>query len=139
MNKNYRLSQSYSGNIGEEGQSPNLQRYHTNGSRYSSIHDNAFNASRRDSLRSMSYQSTIESAELPYEPEATPLPKMQMFVVFLILVSEPLTSTVLFPFIYFMVCRSLDSCFYKTFISYCIRSKISFLLKMKKKLVLMQA
>ncbi|KAI8376737.1 major facilitator superfamily domain-containing protein [Choanephora cucurbitarum] len=103
MNKNYRLSQSYSGNIGEEDQSPNLQRYHTNGSRYSSIQDNAFNASRRDSLRSMSYQSTIESAELPYEPEATPLPKMQMFVVFLILVSEPLTSTVLFPFIYFMV------------------------------------
>jgi hypothetical protein len=33
----------------------------------------------------------------------TPLPKLQMLIVSIILFSEPLTSTILFPFIYFMV------------------------------------
>lgn len=33
----------------------------------------------------------------------TPLPKVQMLVISILLFSEPLTSTILFPFIYFMV------------------------------------
>ena len=37
------------------------------------------------------------------EDKITPLPKVQMFVIAIILFSEPLTSTILFPFIYFMV------------------------------------
>lgn len=35
--------------------------------------------------------------------KATPLPKVQMAVLAIILFSEPLTSSILFPFIYFMV------------------------------------
>lgn len=35
--------------------------------------------------------------------KATPLPKLQMFVISVLLFSEPLTSTILFPFIYSMV------------------------------------
>lgn len=35
--------------------------------------------------------------------KVTPLPKVQMFVIAIILFSEPLTSTILFPFIYYMV------------------------------------
>jgi hypothetical protein len=37
------------------------------------------------------------------EDAITPLPKLQMLIVSIILLSEPLTSTILFPFIYFMV------------------------------------
>ncbi|RCH80379.1 hypothetical protein CU098_008365, partial [Rhizopus stolonifer] len=36
-------------------------------------------------------------------PEPTPLPKLQMLIVAILLFSEPLTSTILFPFIYFML------------------------------------
>ncbi|GAA5798147.1 hypothetical protein HPULCUR_003547 [Helicostylum pulchrum] len=35
--------------------------------------------------------------------KATPLPKLQMFVISVLLFSEPLTSTILFPFIYSML------------------------------------
>ncbi|KAI9319787.1 major facilitator superfamily domain-containing protein [Dichotomocladium elegans] len=37
------------------------------------------------------------------DPAPTPLPRLQMFILCIILLSEPLTSTVLFPFIYFML------------------------------------
>ncbi|KAI9272620.1 major facilitator superfamily domain-containing protein [Phascolomyces articulosus] len=37
------------------------------------------------------------------DDEPTPLPRLQMFIVCIILFSEPLTSTILFPFIYFML------------------------------------
>ena len=37
------------------------------------------------------------------DDEPTPLPKMQMFIICIILFSEPMTSTILLPFIYFMV------------------------------------
>lgn len=40
------------------------------------------------------------------EEMITPLPKLQMLIVSIILFSEPLTSTILFPFIYFMVRKS---------------------------------
>lgn len=40
-----------------------------------------------------------------YDVEPTPLPKVQIFIICIILFSEPLTSTILFPFIYFMVRR----------------------------------
>jgi hypothetical protein len=40
------------------------------------------------------------------EEAITPLPKLQMLIVSIILFSEPLTSTILFPFIYFMVSRT---------------------------------
>ncbi|KAI9028351.1 major facilitator superfamily domain-containing protein, partial [Phycomyces nitens] len=35
--------------------------------------------------------------------EYTPLPKMQMLILTIILISEPMTSAILFPFIYFMI------------------------------------
>jgi hypothetical protein len=35
--------------------------------------------------------------------QATPLPKLQMFIISIMLFSDPLTSTILLPFIYFMV------------------------------------
>ncbi|GAN02943.1 member of major facilitator superfamily multidrug-resistance, DHA1 sub-family [Mucor ambiguus] len=37
----------------------------------------------------------------------TPLPKLQMLVISILLFSEPLTSTILFPFIYFMTWNKL--------------------------------
>ncbi|EPB87675.1 hypothetical protein HMPREF1544_05558 [Mucor circinelloides 1006PhL] len=37
------------------------------------------------------------------EDAITPLPKVQMLVISILLFSEPLTSTILFPFIYFMI------------------------------------
>lgn len=37
------------------------------------------------------------------DDKVTPLPKVQMFVISVLLFSEPLTSTILFPFIYSMV------------------------------------
>ncbi|GJJ76945.1 hypothetical protein EMPS_09304 [Entomortierella parvispora] len=36
-------------------------------------------------------------------PEITPLPKIPLFVLSVVIFSEPLTSTILFPFVYFMV------------------------------------
>ena len=46
-----------------------------------------------------------EATTTPYDDddEPTPLPKMQMFIICIILFSEPMTSTILLPFIYFMV------------------------------------
>lgn len=35
----------------------------------------------------------------PVEPKRTPLPKFQLFIVFLIQFSEPVTSTVIYPFV----------------------------------------
>ncbi|KAI8364770.1 major facilitator superfamily domain-containing protein [Radiomyces spectabilis] len=43
------------------------------------------------------------SSSIPHSSKPTPLPKLQMFVICTLLFSEPLTSTVLFPFIYFML------------------------------------
>ncbi|ORZ11183.1 major facilitator superfamily domain-containing protein [Absidia repens] len=42
-----------------------------------------------------------ESLAGPHTP--TPLPKMQMFIVSVMLFSDPLTSTIILPFIYFML------------------------------------
>lgn len=44
-----------------------------------------------------------ESVYTQNDDSPTPLPKMQMFIICIILFSEPLTSTILLPFIYFMV------------------------------------
>jgi len=38
-----------------------------------------------------------------FSPEPTPLPKIPLFVLSVVIFSEPLTSTILFPFVYFMV------------------------------------
>ncbi|KAF8930187.1 hypothetical protein BGZ58_008395 [Dissophora ornata] len=35
--------------------------------------------------------------------KVTPLPKIPLFVLSVVIFSEPLTSTILFPFVYFMV------------------------------------
>jgi hypothetical protein len=40
------------------------------------------------------------------DDKITPLPKVQMLVISILLFSEPLTSTILFPFIYFMASTS---------------------------------
>ncbi|KAF9116057.1 hypothetical protein BGX27_005086 [Mortierella sp. AM989] len=39
--------------------------------------------------------------------EPTPLPKIPLFVLSIVIFSEPLTSTILFPFVYFMFCTSI--------------------------------
>lgn len=51
--------------------------------------------------------SSIHHPPTPVTP--TPLPKIPLFVLGVVIFSEPLTSTILFPFIYFMVtlCPSL--------------------------------
>ncbi|KAI9484028.1 MAG: major facilitator superfamily domain-containing protein [Benjaminiella poitrasii] len=50
------------------------------------------------------YPSDNEENYCHQEEEiVTPLPKLQMLVISIILFSEPLTSTILFPFIYFML------------------------------------
>lgn len=43
------------------------------------------------------------SSDYYHDEQTTPLPKIQMLVISILLFSEPLTSTILFPFIYFMV------------------------------------
>ncbi|KAI7852069.1 major facilitator superfamily domain-containing protein [Circinella umbellata] len=50
-----------------------------------------------------SYHNYDPEATAAYDDEPTPLPKMQMFIVCIILFSEPMTSTILLPFIYFML------------------------------------
>jgi hypothetical protein len=45
--------------------------------------------------------SSIHYPPTPITP--TPLPKIPLFVLGVVIFSEPLTSTILFPFIYFMV------------------------------------
>ncbi|KAI9250000.1 major facilitator superfamily domain-containing protein [Sporodiniella umbellata] len=57
------------------------------------------NLSSRSHTRS--YQSIEEAGET--EPVVTPLPKLQLLIVSIVLLSEPLTSTILLPFIYFML------------------------------------
>ncbi|KAI8601236.1 major facilitator superfamily domain-containing protein [Dissophora ornata] len=39
--------------------------------------------------------------------KVTPLPKIPLFVLSVVIFSEPLTSTILFPFVYFMFCTSI--------------------------------
>lgn len=51
---------------------------------------------------STSYGSTTDS-DSSHDDYETPLPKMQMLVITIILLCEPLTSTILLPFIYNMV------------------------------------
>ncbi|KAG2208014.1 hypothetical protein INT46_010750 [Mucor plumbeus] len=43
------------------------------------------------------------SSDYYHDEQTTPLPKIQMLVISILLFSEPLTSTILFPFIYFMI------------------------------------
>lgn len=72
--------------------------------------------------------------------KATPLPKVQMAVLAIILFSEPLTSSILFPFIYFMVGNSRKHrCYQYLYMCYIRRLKIFISLMMKKTLVDMQA
>ncbi|KAI7828538.1 major facilitator superfamily domain-containing protein [Gamsiella multidivaricata] len=39
----------------------------------------------------------------PQKPTPTPLPRVPLFVLSIVIFSDPLTSTILFPFVYFMV------------------------------------
>lgn len=52
--------------------------------------------------------SSIHYPPTPVTP--TPLPKIPLFVLGVVIFSEPLTSTILFPFIYFMVTLSSSLC-----------------------------
>ncbi|KAG0164328.1 hypothetical protein DFQ30_010131 [Apophysomyces sp. BC1015] len=47
--------------------------------------------------------SINESDSRTFDIAPTPLPKLQMLVIGIVLLSDPLTSTILFPFIYFMI------------------------------------
>ncbi|KAG0164604.1 hypothetical protein DFQ28_009172 [Apophysomyces sp. BC1034] len=47
--------------------------------------------------------TTRENEGHPLDIPPTPLPKIQMLVIGIVLFSDPLTSTILFPFIYFMI------------------------------------
>ncbi|KAL0143609.1 major facilitator superfamily domain-containing protein [Mucor lusitanicus] len=48
-------------------------------------------------------QYSIDNESQDDDDAVTPLPKVQMLVISILLFSEPLTSTILFPFIYFMI------------------------------------
>ncbi|KAI9027375.1 major facilitator superfamily domain-containing protein [Phycomyces nitens] len=51
----------------------------------------------------LSVYEDSEYGALTVEPPPTPLPRLQILVISIVLFSEPLTSTILFPFIYFMI------------------------------------
>ena len=56
-------------------------------------------------------QEDVSSIHYPPTPVTpTPLPKIPLFVLGVVIFSEPLTSTILFPFIYFMVMLSFSLC-----------------------------
>ncbi|KAL9548680.1 hypothetical protein MBANPS3_005568 [Mucor bainieri] len=65
-----------------------------------------------DDARSFDQYSTDNESQDDDEEEdddaVTPLPKLQMLVISILLFSEPLTSTILFPFIYFMYCAAAN-------------------------------
>ncbi|OAD78155.1 hypothetical protein PHYBLDRAFT_140257 [Phycomyces blakesleeanus NRRL 1555(-)] len=80
---------------------------HSINSNYSgSPHDSSAVEPRPRKMSKASLTSVFEDTEyngLSVEPTPTPLPRLQMFIISIILFSEPLTSTILFPFIYFMI------------------------------------
>ncbi|KAG1058143.1 hypothetical protein G6F43_000087 [Rhizopus delemar] len=67
-----------------------------------STHESFIEARRKSHHSSICYDS-IEAEAQQGDNQITPLPKLQMFIIAIILFSEPLTSTILFPFIYFML------------------------------------
>ncbi|CAO3669583.1 unnamed protein product [Rhizopus stolonifer] len=88
------LSRSYTDSIlGDNGSTLSRQSTADSGTRP---------GSRRKSHHSGLYYSSLEDTEQEETP-VTPLPKLQMFIISIVLLSEPLTSTILFPFIYFML------------------------------------
>lgn len=70
--------------------------HHTNVSSLKQPDIEGYSFSDNDSFDQDSYDGY-------HDEQATPLPKVQMLVISILLLSEPLTSTILFPFIYFMV------------------------------------
>lgn len=48
-----------------------------------------------------------DSSRPPTPQEPTPLPKLPLFVLSIVIFTEPVTSTILFPFVYFMVRAAL--------------------------------
>ncbi|KAF9318726.1 hypothetical protein BG003_010654 [Podila horticola] len=59
----------------------------------------------QDQLMYDPYDTCDNNNNVPTKP--TPLPKVPLFVLSVVIFSEPLTSTILFPFVYFMVSPSL--------------------------------
>lgn len=93
----------------------NLNNYTTPNKKSRSLMGIDDNSGRRRgsiaSGTSSSYYDPIREEEVLYsendddnedDGKVTPLPKVQMTVISILLFSEPLTSTILFPFIYFM-------------------------------------
>jgi hypothetical protein len=87
------LSRSYTDSFIADNNST-LSRYSTRES---------FIETRRKSHHSSICYDSIEAEAQQEDNQITPLPKLQMLIIAIILFSEPLTSTILFPFIYFMV------------------------------------
>lgn len=44
-----------------------------------------------------------DSPALPTPQKSTPLPKLPLFVLSIVIFTEPVSSSILFPFVYFMV------------------------------------
>ncbi|PHZ10410.1 MFS general substrate transporter [Rhizopus microsporus ATCC 52813] len=94
MNKKNTLTKSYTNSIVDDNSS-SIRSYPI------SIENESYiPGSRTKSYQSLYYDSL---EEVPEPPKITPLPKLQLFIISIILFSEPLTSTILFPFIYFML------------------------------------
>lgn len=90
------------------------------------------------------YSIDNESQDDDDDGAVTPLPKVQMLVISILLFSEPLTSTILFPFIYFMVSFTMCDCVrFNAVLTRCCsgdstRSKTFICPMMKRKLALTQ-
>ncbi|CAO3567742.1 unnamed protein product [Mortierella alpina] len=66
-------------------------------------------SSYADAAHGYDDQGLDDSSSLLPPQTPTPLPKIPLFVLSVVIFSEPLTSTILFPFVYFMVTLTLGS------------------------------
>ena len=96
MNKKNTITKSYTTSIIDDNSS-SIRSYPI------SIEDESYIPGTRTKSYQSLYYDSLEEA--PEPPKITPLPKLQLFIISIVLFSEPLTSTILFPFIYFMVTK----------------------------------
>ncbi|KAF9436775.1 hypothetical protein BGZ76_003006 [Entomortierella beljakovae] len=85
----------YEGSYQNQQSRTDNDSYHTN---------NNGDDNQDDTYSQIPYQQQQQQQE-PQEPN--PLPKIPLFVLSVVIFSEPLTSTILFPFVYFMFCTSI--------------------------------
>ncbi|KAI9492745.1 hypothetical protein BDB00DRAFT_423221 [Zychaea mexicana] len=94
------MTNSSSANHNNSNNSPlNMRR----GSMSEVLPENAYLSRTNTMTTTTSTQHDDDDENYHDADEPTPLPQLQMFIICTILISEPLTSTILLPFIYFML------------------------------------